>query len=52
MKPSSAANAAPSLAEDLPLRIQRHEAEYEDARFTVSYSPVPDSTVPTGVGGV
>ena len=40
------------FAEDLPLRIQRHEAEYEDARFTVSYSPVPDSTVPTGVGGV
>ena len=40
------------FAEDLPLRIQRHGAEYEDARFTVSYSPVPDATVPTGVGGV
>jgi PAS domain S-box-containing protein len=40
------------FAEDLPLRIQRHGAEYEDARFTVSYSPVPDASVPTGVGGV
>jgi hypothetical protein len=40
------------FAEDLLLRIQRHGAEYEDARFTISYSPIPDSSVPTGVGGV
>ncbi len=40
------------FAQDLPLRIQRHGAEYEDARFTLSYSPVPDFSVPTGVGGV
>jgi len=40
------------FAEDLLLRIQRHGAEYEDARFTVSYSPVPDASAPTGVGGV
>jgi PAS domain S-box-containing protein len=40
------------FAEDLPLRIQRHGAEYEDARFTVSYSPIPDASAPTGVGGV
>jgi PAS domain S-box-containing protein len=40
------------FAENLLLRIQRHGAEYEDARFTVSYSPVPDASVPTGVGGV
>jgi PAS domain S-box-containing protein len=40
------------FAEDLLLRIQRHEAEYEDARFTISYSPIPDASVPTGVGGV
>jgi PAS domain S-box-containing protein len=40
------------FAEDLLLRIQRHGAEYEDARFTISYSPVPDASVPTGVGGV
>ena len=40
------------FAQDLPLRIRRHGAEYEDARFTVGYSPVPDASVPTGVGGV
>ena len=40
------------FAEDLLLRIQRHGAEYEDARFTISYSPIPDASVPTGVGGV
>ena len=40
------------FAQDLPLRIRRHGAEYEDARFTVSYSPVPDASAPTGVGGV
>src|SRR5580698_4136545 len=40
------------FAEDLLLTIQRHGAEHEDARFTVSYSPVPDASVPAGVGGV
>ncbi len=40
------------FAEDLLLKIQRHGAEYEDARFTISYSPVPDASVATGVGGV
>jgi PAS domain S-box-containing protein len=40
------------FAEDLLLRIQRHGGEYEDARFTISYSPVPDASVPAGVGGV
>jgi PAS domain S-box-containing protein len=40
------------FAEDLLLRIQRHGAEYEDARFTLSYSPIPDASAPTGVGGV
>ena len=40
------------FAEDLLLRIQRYAAEYEDARFTISYSPIPDASVPTGVGGV
>src|SRR5580700_7344185 len=40
------------FAEDLLLRIQRHGAEYEDARFTISYSPIPDASVPAGVGGV
>ncbi|CAN5577218.1 hypothetical protein BH10PSE4_BH10PSE4_00610 [soil metagenome] len=43
----------PSIfAEDILLRVQRHGALWEDARFTVGYSPVDDPTTPTGVGGV
>src|SRR3954463_9416855 len=40
------------FAEDMLLRIRRRGAEMEDAYFTVSYSPVPDETAPTGIGGV
>jgi PAS domain S-box-containing protein len=40
------------FAEDLLLRIQRHGSEWENARFTISYSPIPDPSSPTGVGGV
>ena len=40
------------FAEDLLLRIQRRGKAMEDAYFTVSYSPVPDETAPTGIGGV
>ncbi len=40
------------FAEDLLLQIQRHGAAWEDARFTVSYSPIPDPSAPTGVGGI
>src|SRR3954465_12991869 len=40
------------FAEDMRLRIRRRGAEMEDAYFTVSYSPVPDETAPTGIGGV
>src|SRR3984957_12901872 len=40
------------FAEDLLLRIQRHGAEWEDARFTISYGPIPDASSSTGVGGV
>jgi two-component sensor histidine kinase/PAS domain-containing protein len=40
------------FAEDLLLRIQRHADRWEDARFTISYSPVPDASAATGVGGV
>jgi len=40
------------FAEDLLLKIQRHGDNWEDARFTVSYSPVADASSPTGVGGV
>ena len=44
---------APSIfADDMLLRIQRHEADWEDARFTLGYSPVDDPTTRTGVGGV
>lgn len=39
------------FAEDLLIKIQRRGVP-EDARFTLSYSPVPDETAPTGVGGV
>jgi two-component sensor histidine kinase/PAS domain-containing protein len=38
--------------EDLLLRIQRHGSRWEDARFTISYSPIPDASAGTGVGGV
>jgi PAS fold len=38
--------------EDLLLRIQRHGSQWEDARFTISYSPIPDGSAATGVGGV
>jgi hypothetical protein len=37
---------------DLPLTIQRRGLEIEVARFTISYSPIPDATTPTGIGGV
>jgi len=43
----------PSIfAEDMLLRIQRHGAGWDDARFTLGYSPVDDPTTPTGIGGV
>jgi len=40
------------FAEDLQWRVQRRGREWEDARFTLSYSPVPDETAPGGIGGV
>lgn len=40
------------FAEDLLIKIKRRGPEWEEARFTVSYSPVPDGTTPGGVGGV
>jgi PAS domain S-box-containing protein len=33
-------------------RIRRHGESLEDARFTISYSPVSDERAPIGVGGV
>jgi PAS domain S-box-containing protein len=41
-----------TFAEDLLLRIKRHGDVFEDAYFTVSYSPVPDETAPSGIGGI
>lgn len=40
------------FAEDLLIKIQRHGTEWENGRFTISYSPIPDNAAPTGVGGV
>ncbi len=40
------------FSEDLPLHIRRRGDESEDAFFTLSYSPIPDDTAPSGVGGV
>ena len=41
------------FAEDLLIKVQRRDtSDWEDGRFTVSYSPVPDEKAPTGVGGV
>ena len=40
------------FSDDLALRIQRRGAEWDDAHFTIGYSPVEDPTAPTGVGGV
>jgi PAS domain S-box-containing protein len=40
------------FAEDLSLKIQRQGAQWEDAHFTVSYSPIPDASAPAGVGGI
>jgi PAS domain S-box-containing protein len=33
-------------------QIRRHGTIREDARFTISYSPIPDPTVANGIGGV
>jgi PAS domain S-box-containing protein len=44
---------SPSLFfKDILYRIQRRAGEWEDAHFTLSYSPVHDETAPTGIGGV
>lgn len=39
------------FAEDHLWLIHRHGIP-EDARFTISYSPIPDPTAPNGIGGV
>jgi hypothetical protein len=37
--------------DDLQLEYIRYD-RLEEAHFTVAYSPVPDETVPSGIGGV
>ncbi len=37
--------------EDIPLEINRRGL-VEETHFTIAYSPVPDETVPSGIGGV
>jgi len=37
--------------EDILLEVQRH-GFLEETHFTIAYSPVPDETVPSGIGGV
>src|SRR5262245_11062980 len=39
------------FAQDHLWRIRRH-CVAEDARFTLSYSPIPDSSAPNGIGGI
>src|SRR6185437_5301461 len=41
----------PTWMEDLALEINRH-GFVEETHFTVAYSPVPDDSVPGGIGGV
>jgi PAS domain S-box-containing protein len=40
------------FAEDHPWTIRRQGAIVEDARFTISYSPIPDEAAPNGIGGI
>ena len=40
------------FARDMLLRIQRHGEAWDDARFTLSYSPTPDPSTPSGIGGI
>jgi PAS domain S-box-containing protein len=40
------------FAEDVLLRIRRRGDVLEDGRFTLSYSPIPDPTAQSGIGGV
>src|SRR5581483_7613314 len=41
----------PTWNDDIPLEINRH-GFVEETHFTIAYSPVPDETVPSGIGGV
>ncbi len=40
------------FAEDHPWTVRRQGGLFEDARFTISYSPIPDEAAPHGIGGI
>jgi len=40
------------FAEDHPWTVRREGSAVEDARFTISYSPIPEETAANGIGGV
>jgi PAS domain-containing protein len=40
------------FAEDHSWAVRREGAIAEDARFTISYSPIPDEAAPHGIGGI
>jgi PAS domain S-box-containing protein len=40
------------FAEDHPWTVRRQGGLVEDARFTISYSPIPDEAAPHGIGGI
>ena len=40
------------VADDIVLRIRRHDSVWENAHFTLGYSAMKDATAPRGVGGV
>ena len=45
-------NGGPATwSDDILLEINRH-GYVEETHFTIAYSPVPDETVPSGIGGV
>jgi PAS domain S-box-containing protein len=40
------------FAKDHSWRLRRHGNRLEEARFTIGYSPIPDDSVATGIGGL
>jgi PAS domain S-box-containing protein len=40
------------FAEDHHWQVRRSDAGAEDARFTISYSPIPEPTAERGIGGI
>jgi PAS domain S-box-containing protein len=40
------------FAVDQPRKVRRRGSIVEDARFTISHSPIPEDTAPNGIGGI